>query len=115
MAGVEREGDEGAPGRAPRLALLGEPSASERDRDGEVGLSVSAKADLEIDEDALLAEIPESINEIMAQDMELALDWRLKTRELFGDYFERGYAVRGFHRSKDGAFYRLEREETPAD
>ncbi len=53
--------------------------------------------------------------EIMAEDMELALDWRLKTRELFGAYFERGYAVKGFHRLEDGAFYRLEREETPAD
>jgi predicted GNAT superfamily acetyltransferase len=47
--------------------------------------------------------------------MELALDWRLKIRELFRAYFERGYVVKGFHRSEGGAFYRLEREETPAD
>jgi predicted GNAT superfamily acetyltransferase len=79
------------------------------------GFRVSAEADLEIDEDAVLAEIPESINRIMAQDMELALDWRLKTRHLFRSYFERGYVVKGFHRSEGRAFYRLEREEAPLD
>jgi predicted GNAT superfamily acetyltransferase len=51
----------------------------------------------------------------MAEDMELALDWRLKTRELFRAYFERGYVVKGFHRSELGVFYRLEREDAPAD
>ena len=79
------------------------------------GFRVAAKADLQIDEDALLAEIPASINKIMAEDMELALDWRLKTRELFRAYFERGYVVKGFRRSDLGAFYRLEREDAPAD
>jgi predicted GNAT superfamily acetyltransferase len=84
-------------------------------RSTESGFRVSAKADLQIDEDALLAEIPASINKIMAQDMELALDWRLKTRDLFLAYFERGYVVKGFHRSDPGTFYRLEREDAPAD
>ncbi len=79
------------------------------------GFRVSENADSSIDEDALLAEIPASVNQIMARDMELALDWRLKIRELFRAYFERGYAVKGFHRSELGAFYRLEREEAPAD
>ncbi len=79
------------------------------------GFRVSAEADVAIDEDALLAEIPESINRIMAEDTELALDWRLKTRGLFVPYFERGYWVKGFHRSEAGVFYRLEREEAPAD
>jgi predicted GNAT superfamily acetyltransferase len=79
------------------------------------GFRVSARMDLEIEEDALLAEIPSSINAIMAEDMELALDWRLKTRELFGAYFEKGYSVTGFHRTEGRAFYRLEREEAPAD
>jgi len=79
------------------------------------GSRASEEADLRIDEDALLAEIPASINKIMAEDMELALDWRLKTRELFRGYFARGYVVKGFHRSELGAFYRLEREEAPAD
>jgi predicted GNAT superfamily acetyltransferase len=68
-----------------------------------------------MDDDALLAEIPDSINRIMAEDMDLALDWRLKIRELFRAYFERGFEVRGFHRSEGRGFYRLEREETPSD
>ncbi len=79
------------------------------------GFRVSAEADVGIDEDAILAEIPETINRIMAEDMDLALDWRLKIRALFGAYFERGYVVKGFHRSEAGAFYRLEREESPSD
>ncbi len=79
------------------------------------GFRVSAEADVGIDEDAILAEIPESINRIMEEDIDLALDWRLKIRALFGAYFERGYVVKGFHRSEAGAFYRLEREEVPAD
>jgi hypothetical protein len=40
-----------------------------------VRLSGLGGSRLEIDEDALLAEIPDGINRIMAQDMELALDW----------------------------------------
>ncbi|MGH9337668.1 MAG: GNAT family N-acetyltransferase, partial [Vicinamibacteria bacterium] len=43
------------------------------------GLLVSEEADLEIHEEAFLAEIPDGINQVMAQDMGLALDWRLKT------------------------------------
>lgn len=79
------------------------------------GFRISANAAFEIDEDALLVEIPENINRIMAEDMELALDWRLKTRELFQSYFERGYAIKGFHRAEERALYRLEREDEPAD
>jgi predicted GNAT superfamily acetyltransferase len=79
------------------------------------GFRVSEEPDVGIDEEKILAEIPDSINRIMAKDMELALDWRLKTRALFGAYFERGYVVKGFHRSDAGAFYRIEREEAPAD
>jgi predicted GNAT superfamily acetyltransferase len=71
--------------------------------------------DLGIEEEAFLVQIPESINAIMAKDMNLALDWRLKTRLLFQSYFEKAYVVLGFHRSPEGAFYRLEREELPAD
>jgi predicted GNAT superfamily acetyltransferase len=79
------------------------------------GFRVSAEPDIEIDEEPFLAEIPERINRIMAQDMELALDWRLKTRELFRAYFAKDYVVKGFHRSEGRAFYRLERKEAPAD
>jgi predicted GNAT superfamily acetyltransferase len=52
---------------------------------------------------------------MLSRDKQLAIEWRLATRELFQSYFERGYLVKGFHRSDAGAFYRLEREEVPAD
>ncbi len=71
--------------------------------------------DLGIDEESFLVQIPESINAIMGKDMALALDWRLSTRRVFQSYFEKAYAVTGFHRSPEGAFYRLEREELPVD
>jgi predicted GNAT superfamily acetyltransferase len=96
----------------PSWESLPRANATEATRQG---FRVSAKADLEMDDDALLAEIPDSINRIMAEDMDLALDWRLKIRELFRAYFERGFEVRGFHRSEGRGFYRLEREETPSD
>lgn len=107
--------------RALRGELPGWPSWEKLPRANAVetapsGFRAPSRADLEIDEDALLVEIPESINRIMAVDMDLALAWRLDTRALFRAYFARGYLVTGFHRSDDGrSFYRLEREETPAD
>jgi predicted GNAT superfamily acetyltransferase len=80
------------------------------------GLAVSTDSpDLDLDEEALLVEIPENATDIMKSDRALALDWRLKTRHLFQSYFEKNYAVRGFHRGGDGAFYRLEWEEVPSD
>jgi predicted GNAT superfamily acetyltransferase len=79
------------------------------------GLLRSADPDLEIDEEAFLVEIPLNVTEVMAQDRELALDWRLKSRRAFQSYFEKGFTILGFHRSEAGAFYRLEREETPFD
>jgi chorismate synthase len=91
------------------------PRANPTDRDA-AGFARSSDApELGIEEEAFLVQIPESINAIMAADMGLALDWRLKARQLFQSYFERAYAVTGFHRSPSGAFYRLEREELPAD
>jgi predicted GNAT superfamily acetyltransferase len=79
------------------------------------GFRAPGAVNLEIEEDALLIEIPDNVNRIMARDMALALDWRLLIRDLFRAYFARDYAVKGFHRSDGRAFYRLEREETALD
>jgi len=46
--------------------------------------------------DIILIEIPESFQKIKAANMELAIDWRLKTRELFQSYFTRGYVAIDF-------------------
>lgn len=91
------------------------PKANPAERDGSGLARPPAEPDLGIDEEAFLVQIPESINDIMAKDMDLALDWRLKTRRLFQSYFEKAYTVTGFHRSPGGAFYRLEQEDLPAD
>lgn len=91
------------------------PRANPAERDDAGFVRSPDEPDLEIDDEFFLVQIPESLNAIMAADVGLALDWRLKTRRLFQSYFERAYAVTGFHRSPEGAFYRLEREELPAD
>ena len=41
----------------------------------------------------LRVEIPTDIQAVKQVDMPLAIDWRLKTREIFETYFERGYRV----------------------
>jgi chorismate synthase len=64
---------------------------------------------LDLEEREILVEIPGDITSIMAEERELAIDWRMKTRQIFQVYFERGYAVEGFHRSNGRTFYRLEK------
>jgi predicted GNAT superfamily acetyltransferase len=68
--------------------------------------------DLDQDDRELLVEIPPDITTMIAQDNELALDWRMKTRRIFQTYFDRGYTVAGFHRSEDRVFYRLSHQLT---
>lgn len=75
----------------------------------ESGLLKSAEElRLDLDEPSLLVEIPRTITDLMSKDKELALDWRLKTRQIFQVYFARGYVVRAVHREGARAFYRLE-------
>jgi predicted GNAT superfamily acetyltransferase len=57
------------------------------------------------DDDELLIEVPPVITPIMEGDPDLALDWRLKTRQIFQTYFGRGYAIDGFHRAEGRVFY----------
>ena len=59
------------------------------------------------DDSELLVEVPPVITTIMERDADLALDWRLKTRQIFKAYFKRGYAVDGFHRAEGRAYYRI--------
>ena len=55
----------------------------------------------------ILFHIPPDLLRIIARDPGLAMDWRLKSRAGFQALFERGYEVRGFHRAKNEAAYRL--------
>ena len=68
---------------------------------------------LDLEDDALLVEIPADLTLMMARDRGLALDWRLKTRRIFQSYFPR-YRVEGFHRADGRCYYRLVRLPKPS-
>ncbi len=76
-------------------------------RPGEMDSMRCETIDLDRDDVELLVEVPPIITTIMERDVDLALDWRLKTRQIFQAYFDRGYAVDGFHRAEGRTFYRL--------
>jgi len=50
----------------------------------------------------ILVEIPPSIQEIKSIDFELAMDWRIKLRNIFTDYLSKGYIVIDFCSSTSG-------------
>jgi predicted GNAT superfamily acetyltransferase len=52
--------------------------------------------DLGISERRMWVEIPTGFTEMQAQEPDLALDWRMKTREIFTTYFGRGYRAVDF-------------------
>jgi predicted GNAT superfamily acetyltransferase len=52
--------------------------------------------DLGVGERRMWVEIPNGFTEMQAQQPDLALDWRMKTREIFTTYFGRGYRAVDF-------------------
>ena len=54
------------------------------------------RVDLAADADRILVEIPAGFGEMQVGDPELALAWRLQTREIFQNYFARGYQAVDF-------------------
>jgi predicted GNAT superfamily acetyltransferase len=52
-------------------------------------------------EPRLFVEIPTSFTEMMERRPDAALDWRLKTREIFEAYFRRGYRAVDFFLDRD--------------
>lgn len=57
--------------------------------------------DLSVDARRLLVEIPVGFGDMQAQDPQLALEWRLSTREVFQNYFGRGYRVVDFFLARE--------------
>ncbi|HZY40953.1 MAG TPA: hypothetical protein VFF59_03035, partial [Anaerolineae bacterium] len=55
--------------------------------------------DLNLDAPIIRIEIPNDLQAIKKTNMTLALDWRLKTRDLFEAYFARGYEAIDFVRA----------------
>jgi predicted GNAT superfamily acetyltransferase len=68
--------------------------------------------DLAIDARRLWVEIPAAFTEMQQESPDLALEWRLHTREIFKAYFGRGYRAVDFElqREKGGGRYLLARE-----
>ncbi len=56
--------------------------------------------DSKSEEEAVRVEVPVDIQAIRKEDMALAVDWRLKTREIFETYFRRGYVAVDFGREE---------------
>ena len=54
------------------------------------------RADLSAEASRILVEIPAGFGEMLLGDPELALAWRLQTREVFQKYFARGYRAVDF-------------------
>ena len=51
----------------------------------------STNTNLALDERRLLVEIPTGFTEMLSQAPDLAMEWRMTTREIFRTYFGRGY------------------------
>jgi predicted GNAT superfamily acetyltransferase len=93
-----------------RIAAIGRPVARDASvasapvvnpsREDRVWLA-PGPADLSADERRLLVEIPMGFTRIQAQEPELALAWRMATREIFQAYFSRGYRAVDFFLNRD--------------
>jgi len=66
--------------------------------------------DLTLEDDVLLFPIPVNFREIRMKNPRLALDWRMKAREVFEAYFTRGYVVTDFLPGQRANSYLLEKE-----
>ena len=58
-------------------------------------------ADLRVADRRLLVEIPTGFGDMQKEAPDLALDWRLATREIFQTYFGRGYRVVDFFLARE--------------
>lgn len=74
-------------------------------------------SDLDLQQEMILLETPADIHPLKAADMALAMDWRLKVREAFETYFEKGYIAIDFISTIEGNERRnryLLQKQTPA-
>ena len=88
-----------------RVAPAGPLPLRSAELDGAVPVNVTRNAGawlandtvrLDCDERRLVLEIPMGFSDIQREAPELALDWRLRTREIFEAYFARGYRAVDF-------------------
>lgn len=77
---------------------------------GPLATPTAPDPDLDRAEPRLLLPVPEDLDRMMAEDMELAIRWREMTREAFLHYFDAGYVAREFIRGPSLSHYLLVRE-----
>lgn len=65
-----------------------------------------SSVDLDMDDRRLWLEIPTGFTEMQIQVPEVAMGWRMQTRDVFETYFRRGYRVVDFALSRDAGFGR---------
>lgn len=70
---------------------------------------VSARPDLGLSGHRVRIAVPRSLQDLKNRDLDLALDWRHKTRAAFQHYLREGYEVAGFRREGRFSSYVLER------
>jgi len=74
-------------------------------------------ADLELEDDVLLVQVPANLQAIKRRDLTVARGWRTTTRAIFETYFRRGYVVTGFASEKKlnrPNVYKMERIAVPS-
>ena len=77
------------------------PSITRIEPDPSSALLSMADYELDRSDAQLLLEIPQDFAKIRGQDLELALDWQRKIRNLFVHYFGRGYIASDFFIGSD--------------
>jgi predicted GNAT superfamily acetyltransferase len=79
------------------------------------GLAASSPARLDCAAEQFLFEVPYNLSDIKNRDLQIALDWQARMRQVFGNYFRKGYAATDFWISKDRgrlrAFYLFDKRK----
>jgi predicted GNAT superfamily acetyltransferase len=110
---VEKRLDDGPPRRDLRAGLR-KIDVINQLREVAPGMASSSPARLDCAAQRFLFEVPHNLSDIKNRDLGIAVDWQRKMRQVFRNYFKRGYAVTDFWISKDRghprAFYFLDRK-----
>jgi predicted GNAT superfamily acetyltransferase len=79
------------------------------------GIAISSPVKLSCSEDTLLFEIPYNLPEIKSRNLGAALEWQAKMRQVFRNYFKKGYAATDFWVGEEEghlrAFYYLSKKK----
>jgi predicted GNAT superfamily acetyltransferase len=84
-------------------------------RDVAPGMASSSPARLDCEAERFLFEVPYNLSDIKNRDLDAAVEWQGRMRQVFRNYFKKGYAVTDFWISNDGgrlrAFYFLDKNK----